>query len=60
MEDYNMPYWIIFKKGQYVSGTDENGYPLHTENKDDTWKFYDFDVAMSYFNLGYCIRKEYK
>ena len=55
-----MPYWIVFKKGQYVSGIDENGYPLHTENKDDAWKFYDFDVAMSYFNLGYCIQKEYK
>ena len=41
-----MPYWIVFKKGQYVSGTDENGYPLHTENKDDAWKFYDFDVAI--------------
>ena len=55
-----MQYWIVFKKGQYVSGTDENGYPLHTEDKDDAWKFYDFDVAMSYFNLGYCIQKEYK
>lgn len=50
-------YWIVFKNGEYVSGTDEFGYPLHTKNEKDAWKFYDFNVAMSYFNLGYAIIK---
>ena len=55
-----MPYWIVLKKGQYVSGTDENGCPLHTENKEDACRFYDFYDAISYFKLGYCIQKEYE
>lgn len=54
-----MKYWIVRKNGKYVSGTDEFGYPLHTKNKEKAWKFYDFNVAMSYFNLGYCIIKQY-
>lgn len=57
-----MTYWIVCKirnkKFIYVSGTDEYGYPEHTENKSEAWKFYDFNVAMSYFNLGYMILKE--
>lgn len=52
-------YWILFKKGEYVSGTDEFGYPLHTRDKKEAWKIYNFDVAMSYFNLGYCVMKQY-
>lgn len=54
-----MPYWIVVKKGEYVSGTDEFGYPLHTENKDEAYKFRNFDVAMSYFDMGYSIEKNY-
>ena len=53
-----MPYWIVFKGDKYISGTDEYGYPLHTTNPDDAWKFYDFNIAMSYFNLGYSIEKK--
>lgn len=28
-------YWIVYRKGKYVSGTDEYGYPTHTENEDE-------------------------
>ena len=53
-----MNYWIAFKNGMYVSGTDEFGYPLHTKNKDEAYRFYDFDFVMStYFKLGYAIIK---
>lgn len=54
-----MPYWIAFKNGEYVSGTDEFGYPTHTKRQSKAWKFYDFDVVMTYFSLGYVIMKEY-
>ena len=58
-----MPYWTVQKrengKWVYVSGTDEYGYPNHTENEDEAWKFYDFNTAMSFFNLGYIIMKHY-
>ena len=50
-------YWIVFKNGEYVAGTDENGCPLHTTDIKKAFKFYDFNVAMNYFNLGYCIIK---
>lgn len=53
-----MNYWIAFKNGEYVSGTDEFGYPLHTKNEKEAYKFYDFNLAMStYFKLGYAIIK---
>ena len=52
-----MAYWIVFKNGEYVSGTDEFGYPLHTKDKNKAFKFYDFNTAMSYFNLGYAVIK---
>lgn len=52
-----MNYWIAFKNGEYVAGTDEFGHPLHTKNEKEAWKFYDFHVAMSYLNLGYAIIK---
>jgi len=56
-----MAHWIVQKNGEYVSGTDEYGYPLHTKNKEKAWKFHDFNVAMSFVNLGvgYCAIKEY-
>ena len=50
-------YWVVFKNGEYISGMDEFGYPLHTKNREEAWKFYDFNDAMSYFNLGYAIIK---
>ena len=60
MHDIFDEYWIVFKNGEYVSGTDEFGYPTHTKNKKDAYRFYDFNLAMSsYFNLGYAIIKEY-
>ena len=56
-----MTYWTVEKyqngKCIYVSGTDEFGYPTHTDNKYDAWKFYDFGTAMNYFHLGYTIMK---
>ena len=51
-------YWIVYKKGEYVSGTDEFGYPTHTTDKSKAFKFYNFNTAMSYFNLGYAVIKE--
>lgn len=54
-----MCYYIAFKNGQYVSGTDKSGYPIHTKNKHEAWKFYDFNVAMSYIKFGYVLLKEY-
>lgn len=50
-------YWIVFKNGQYVSGTDEFGSPLHTKDKSKAFKFYNFNAAMKYFNLGYAVIK---
>lgn len=50
-------YWIVFKHGEYVSGTDEFGYPLHTKDKSKAFKFYNFNTAMSFFNLGYSVIK---
>lgn len=54
-----MRYWIAFKNGEYVSGTDEFGYPYkHTKNEKEAYKFYDFNLVMSKcFNLGYAIIK---
>ncbi len=58
-----MCYWTVQKyrngKWLYVSGTDQYGNPIHTENKDWAWKFYNFDIAMSYFDLGYTILKNW-
>ena len=50
-------YWIVFKNGEYVSGTDEFGYPLHTKDRNKAFKFYDSNTAMSFFNLGYSVIK---
>jgi len=58
MHDFWDEYWIAFKNGEFVSGTDEFGYPIHTKNKEEAFKFYDFDTAMSYVSLGYAIIKE--
>ena len=57
MHDIWDDYWIVFKNGEYVSGTDEFGYPFHTKDKSKAYKFYDFNVAISYFNLGYAVIK---
>ena len=61
MEEDMRDYWLVFKikNGRYiyVSGTDEYGYPTHTEIVSEAWKFYNFDTAMSYFNLGYAVVK---
>lgn len=58
-----MNYWVVFKikngRFLYISNTDENGYPEHTEIASEAFKFYDFNVAMSYFNLGYTVAKRY-
>ena len=58
MHDIWDEYWIVFKNGEYVSGTDEFGYPLHTKDRNKAFKFYDFNTAMSFFNLGYAVIKK--
>lgn len=55
-----MEYWIVYKNRQYVTGTDEFGYPTHSANKDDAYHFLNFDVAWSFFTLGYTVEKCYK
>ena len=51
-------YWIAFKNGEYISGTDEFGYPLHTKDKSKAYKFHDFNTAASLLDLGYALIKE--
>lgn len=56
-------YWLVYKLNhgnrEYISGIDEHGYPTHTTQESKAWKIYNFDLAMSYFNLGvgYCVAK---
>ena len=56
-------YWIAKKyingKVHYISGTDQYGFPMHTNDIDKAWKFYNFPTAMSFLNLGYAIEKIY-
>ena len=56
-------YWIAKKyingKVHYISGTDQYGFPMHTNDINKVWKFYNFPTAMSFFNLGYAIEKIY-
>ena len=51
------PYWIVRKGKDYISGTDAYGYPMHSRDINQAWKFYDFTVVMSYVNMGYCAVK---
>ena len=56
-----MTYWTVYKrqhgKRLYISGTDQYGYPIHTENEKEAWQFRCFDTAMSFFQFGYVIIK---
>lgn len=58
-----MEYWLACKfnhgKCEYVLGTDQYGYLVHTSDKSEAWKFYDFYQAMLYVELGYCLIKNY-
>lgn len=49
--------WIVFKKGMYIAGVDAAGRPIHTTKREEAWEFIKFEVAMSYFKLGYAIIK---
>lgn len=51
----NMNCWVVFKNGEYVSGTNRFGKPTHAKGLRDAWKFYDFNVAMCYVGLGYSL-----
>lgn len=55
-----MSYWIVSKhpNREFISGIDKNGYPIHTDDKEKAYRFTDFNLAMTYFNLGYTITKE--
>lgn len=57
MHDFWDEYWIVFKDGEYISGTDEFGYPLHTKDKNNAYKFYDINVVNSLLELGYSALK---
>lgn len=53
-----MPYWIVWKRvnehyPQYISGTDEFGYPEHTLNEENAYHFKDFKLVIPYINMGY-------
>lgn len=54
-----MEYWIVCRGSQYVQNIDKDGNVIHTSNKSKAYRFYDFGAAMSYFNSGYCVIKEY-
>ena len=54
-----MRHWVLLKNGRYVSDIDEHGKPLYTYDKGEAKKIYNFNVAMFYFQLGYCLLKEY-
>ena len=54
-EAYYMEYWVVFKRGKYISGVDELGCPILTTNSKEAWKFTNFSDAFVYFNLGYAI-----
>ena len=53
------PYWLLCKGKDYISGTDEYGYPTHSKDRNQAWKFYDFTIVMSYVSMGYCAVKEW-
>lgn len=57
-------YWIMAKridgKKQFISGTDEYGYPMHSPNKDDAWKYREFSSVYAYIMLGYYAEKIYE
>lgn len=59
-----MEHWIAYKiqnkKFIYIWGIDLFGNIKHTKNKSEAYKFYNFNEAMYYCNLGYCITKEVK
>lgn len=58
-----MCYWTCSKYRNgvkyFIAGTDENGYPVETKDESEAWHFKDFNVAMSFFNLGYSVMKHY-
>ena len=58
MHDFWDEYWIVFKNGEYISGTDEFGYPIHTKDKKEAFKFYNFDTVKNLLDLGYSFLKE--
>jgi hypothetical protein len=47
-------------KKQFISGTDEYGYPMHSPNKDDAWKYREFSSVYAYIMLGYYAEKIYE
>lgn len=48
-------YWIAIKNDEYISGTDEFGYPLHTTDKEEAYRFYNNALASSFLSLGYSV-----
>lgn len=56
-----MFYWTCekYRNGVrcFIKGTDQAGYPLETTDETEAWKFRDFNVAMSFFDMGYSIMK---
>ena len=56
-----MTYWTVekYRNGirHFIKGTDQAGYPIETTNENEAWHFKDFNIAMSFFNMGYCIMK---
>lgn len=50
-------YWVAYKYGGYISGKDEYGNLLHTKTEVLAHRFYDFDEAFQYTELGYVLLK---
>lgn len=52
-------YWVVYKKGKYISGFGPAGEPMHTTDKNKALHFHDSNAAFLWLNQGYAISKEY-
>ena len=54
-----MPYWVVRKNGKYLVDIDEQGHVIYSKDKSKAYRFDDLNDAMVYFELGFCVIKEY-
>ena len=54
-----MPYWVVRKNGKYLVAIDEQGHVIYSKDKSKAYRFDDLNDAMVYFELGFCVIKEY-
>lgn len=58
-----MVHWVVMKYENgvvwYVADVDESGAPILTIEREKAYKFYDFGMAMTFFDKGYAVQKKY-